>query len=561
MPDADAETPEGPVGPLRVGLLVDSFTQPAWVERALRQIVDSGAGEFHLIVRNATPPPPKRSRVASYWRNRRQLLFALYQRFDSRKYRAEPDPFAERDISALLDGVRTVDVMPKQTQSSDELLDADVTVVRQARLDVLVRLGFRILKGGILSAARYGVWSYHHGDNTRYRGGPPCFWEVMEAEPITGTILQRLTESLDDGEVLYRSWGATNIYSVARSRVEIYWKSADFLARAMRRVQLGLLPAKEPAPPSAYGHRLYVVPRNADMLAALPGLAARRLHAKWQSLTSKEQWYLAWRRRAGAPDDNREPDLSPFRFRKLLPPAGQYWADPFPMRVGGAEYVLFEDYRYATNRGVISALELGPDGPVGEPQVVLNPGYHLSYPFVFSWRGDSYMIPESVDEHRVELYRGIRAPYEWTLEQVLMKDIPLADCTLAEIGGTWWMFANSPVPGASYWDELHLFHAPSPIGPWTPHRLNPVVSDVRTARPAGALFQRGGAWYRPSQDSSGGYGSATNIQRIVRLDEHHYEEATVARLLPQWQPGLTGVHTVNALGGLTVIDVKRRIGR
>ena len=149
-------------------------------------------------------------------------------------------------------------------------------------------------------------------------------------------------------------------------------------------------------------------------------------------------------------------------------------------------------------------------------------------------------------------------------EQVVanIKDVlALADCTLAEIGGTWWMFANSPVPGASYWDELHLFHAPSPIGPWTPHRLNPVVSDVRTARPAGALFQRGGAWYRPSQDSSGGYGSATNIQRIVRLDEHHYEEATVARLLPQWQPGLTGVHTVNALGGLTVIDVKRRIGR
>ena len=82
---------------------------------------------------------------------------------------------------------------------------------------------------------------------------------------------------------------------------------------------------------------------------------------------------------------------------------------------------------------MISALELGPDGPVGEPQVVLNPGYHLSYPFVFSWRGDSYMIPESVDEHRVELYRGIRAPYEWTLEQVLMKDIPLADCTLADV--------------------------------------------------------------------------------------------------------------------------------
>jgi hypothetical protein len=192
---------------------------------------------------------------------------------------------------------------------------------------------------------------------------------------------------------------------------------------------------------------------------------------------------------------------------------------------------------------------------------VLNPGYHLSYPFMFTWRGEHFMIPESVDEARVELYRAVRPPYEWQLEQVLMKDIRLADCTLAELDGKWWMFANSPVHGASYWDELHLFHAPSPMGPWTPHRLNPVVSDVRTARPAGGLFQRGRTWYRPSQDSSGGYGSATNIQRIVRLDEHWYEEETVARLLPKWQPGLTGVHTVNALGGLTVIDVKRWIPR
>jgi hypothetical protein len=561
MPYGSADTHAGPVGPLRVGLLVDSLSQPAWVERALRRIVETGAGEFHLVVRNATPPGPRRSRLASYWANRNQLLYALYQRLDECKQKTDPDPFAEVDLTGMLGNVPTLDVLPKLTKSSDEILEGDVAAVRKADLDVVIRLGFRILKGGILSAARYGVWSYHHGDNTRYRGGPPCFWEVMEESPVTGTILQRLTEALDDGEVLYRSWGATNIYSVARNRSEIYWKSSDFLARAMRQVQLGVLPDKKPAPPSSYGHRLYVAPRNTEMIPALSKLAVRRVGAKWKALTSKEQWYLAWRRRPGLPDDNRDPELSPFRFRKLMPPAGQYWADPFPIRVDGADYVLYEDFHYTLDRGLISALRLGPDGPVGEPVVVLNPGYHLSYPFMFTWRGEHFMIPESVDEARVELYRAVRPPYEWQLEQVLMKDVPLADCTLAEIDGRWWMFANSPVPGASYWDELHLFHAPSPMGPWTPHRLNPVVSDVRTARPAGALFQRGGAWYRPSQDSSGGYGSATNIQRIVRLDEHCYVEETVARLLPKWQPGLTGVHTVNALGGLTVIDVKRWIPR
>jgi hypothetical protein len=259
------------------------------------------------------------------------------------------------------------------------------------------------------------------------------------------------------------------------------------------------------------------------------------------------------------PDESRDPDLSPFRFTPILPPKDRFWADPFPLRVGGADYVLFEDFPYSTGRGVISALELGPQGPVGSPQVVLERDYHLSYPFVFSWRGEQFMIPETADAKRIELYRAVRGPGEWAQEAVLIEGSPFTDCTLAEIGGRWWMFTNTADSGASYWDELHLFHAATPLGPWTPHRGNPVVSDVRSARPAGGLFQRGGHWYRPSQDCSRGYGSAMNIQRIIRLDESSYEEQTVGRVIPDWAPRLTGVHTVNALGGLTVIDARRRL--
>jgi len=542
-----------------VGLLVDSLTQPAWIERALRRVQESGAGEFVLVVRNASQSTEARkSRLATWWRNRRYLLHALYQRIDQVRGGVSPDPFTPVDPAPVLKGVPIMDVAPSQTRMSDTFSASDVEAVGAARPDVLVRLGFRILRGDILKVARYGVWSYHHGDNERYRGGPPCFWEVLEGDPVTGTILQRLTEALDDGEVLYRSWGATNVMSVAGNKPQIYWKSAEFLARAMRNVQLGI--RSEPnADPSPYGQRLYGAPTNGQMAAGISRLLLRRARAKWQSLTSIEQWFLAYRYTKGVPDDNREPDLTPFRFKPIYPPKGRFWADPFPIRADGAIYVLFEDFLYSANRGVISAFEMGPEGPVGAPQVVLSCDYHLSYPFVFNWRGSKFMIPETADAKRVELYRMVRAPHEWTLEAVLLDGLSLADCTLAEIGDRWWMFANSADAGASFWDELHLFHAPSPLGPWTPHRLNPVVSDVRTARPAGALFQRNGMWYRPSQDSARGYGSATNIQRILRLDQFDYEEVSVGKLRPEWQPGLTGVHTVNALGGLTMIDARRRI--
>ena len=85
-----------------------------------------------------------------------------------------------------------------------------IEYIRGKELDVLIRFGFNILRGEILTAARCGVWSYHHGDNDYYRGGPAYFWEVYESNPISGVILQVLTEQLDAGKVLYKGLFATH---------------------------------------------------------------------------------------------------------------------------------------------------------------------------------------------------------------------------------------------------------------------------------------------------------------------------------------------------------------
>lgn len=74
--------------------------------------------------------------------------------------------------------------------------------IRQKQLDVLIRFGFNILRGEILTAAKHGVWSYNHGDGDYYRGGPAHFWEVYEGNPISGAMLQVPTEELAAGTVL-----------------------------------------------------------------------------------------------------------------------------------------------------------------------------------------------------------------------------------------------------------------------------------------------------------------------------------------------------------------------
>lgn len=65
---------------------------------------------------------------------------------------------------------------------------------------------------------RYGVWSFHHDDKMRYRGGPPAFWEIYRRDPHTGVVLQRLTERLDGGVVLRKRAFDTVLHSYTKNR-------------------------------------------------------------------------------------------------------------------------------------------------------------------------------------------------------------------------------------------------------------------------------------------------------------------------------------------------------
>src|SRR5688572_28383958 len=136
-----------------------------------------------------------------------------------------------------------------------------------------------------------------------------------------------------------------------------------------------------------------------------------------------------------------------------------------------------------------------------------------------------------------------------------MEGVYAVDTTLADVNGSWWMFVNIAVDGSVNTDELHIFQAPSPFGPWRPHRRNPVKSDGRCARPAGRLFHWNGDLYRPSQDCSGRYGSSFVVNKVTQLNECEYRETAVSRIEPTWAPGLLATHTLNSAPGLTVADV------
>jgi hypothetical protein len=264
---------------------------------------------------------------------------------------------------------------------------------------------------------------------------------------------------------------------------------------------------------------------------------------------SHPQWFLAIRRRTTAHSFH---DGSGYEL--MLPPKDRFYADPFLFERDGKTHLFFEDLRYSEGRALISYCELSPEGKPGTPVEVLRRPYHLSYPFLFEENGNIYMIPETKENRTVELYRATSFPTEWALEAVLLDNIHAVDATIYKSDGKYWMFAGISNGRFSTCDELGIFFSDALTGPWTPHPANPVVSDVRRARPAGALFRNGDRLIRPSQDCARAYGYAIVFSEVLTLTETEYEERPFSRLHPDWVNGNQGTHTYTRTGQFEVID-------
>lgn len=248
-------------------------------------------------------------------------------------------------------------------------------------------------------------------------------------------------------------------------------------------------------------------------------------------------------------------------FTLLKPPPDRFWADPFVWLHEGNYFIFYEERLYSSPRGHISCLRLDSQLNYSASHVVLERPYHLSYPFLFEHQQQLYMIPETERNCTIELYRCTCFPTDWVFVKTLVTDIKAVDATLLETGGKWWLFANIRAGGTS-WDTLHLFSADHFLtDKWTPHPRNPIVKDIRSARPAGRIFSRNGQFIRPSQDCSVRYGYAINFNRISVLTESDYAEVREWSFKPPARRNILGTHTWNETGGLIVIDALMRSPR
>lgn len=172
------------------------------------------------------------------------------------------------------------------------------------------------------------------------------------------------------------------------------------------------------------------------------------------------------------------------------------------------------------------------------------------------------MVPESHEAKRLELWRCVEFPLGWELVKTVLEGESLADSTLCQWEGHWWLFTNKSIAGtADHNCALHIYRIDSPMmNTLEPHHANPVVIDATRARNGGRIHLRDGFLMRPAQNNAHHYGYGLSVQRIKTLTLEAYEEEQVLSVRPGFIRGISACHHLDTNGETFVFDARRTFG-
>lgn len=121
----------------------------------------------------------------------------------------------------------------------------------------------------------------------------------------------------------------------------------------------------------------------------------------------------------------------------------RYWfADPFVFEKNGITYLFYEAMDLCKVKGILGYSILHEDGTATAPSIIIEESFHLSFPYLFEYNGDIYIMPESNEDYRINLYKAVSFPDKWEKVTPMHNDIFACDSIIIESGGDRYLLAN-----------------------------------------------------------------------------------------------------------------------
>lgn len=232
-----------------------------------------------------------------------------------------------------------------------------------------------------------------------------------------------------------------------------------------------------------------------------------------------------------------------FSFEKLNidNDATQFIADPFFIKEKDTFYIFFEHKLKNIHPAKIGMLSSTDGLNYTYKGTVLKEKFHLSYPQVFKYKEEFYMVPESQAAKNVLLYKAEKFPYQWKVCDTLLPNIKLKDPTLF-LSDT-----LNVLVGVGDNLKMQLYTAESLFGKWKLHKNpNPLIGSE--SRPGGRFYNSKTGLILPVQNSSQGYGYGVSLYQF-NFKKSEYKVEKVNNLILKRQKSIpefnAGMHQLD----------------
>jgi len=190
----------------------------------------------------------------------------------------------------------------------------------------------------------------------------------------------------------------------------------------------------------------------------------------------------------------------------------------------GKYFLFIERMSRVDNEGDIAYAESTDLQTWEYKKIIIDEKFHLSYPNVFKWKGEYYLVPESHQDLAVRLYKAESFPDTWKYVKNLISGYSFVDPAILRYNNTWWLFVTTP-----FSNILNIYYADDLMGTWTSHPMNPVIKfNAHISRPGGKVIIYKGKPYRFTQDCDPSYGLQVFAFEITELTKTTYSEKIVS---------------------------------
>lgn len=471
----------------------------------------------------------------------KDILFKIFVRLEhTHTYLPKLDYQIKNLVINNLNKIKLKKLRVKSSKYTDYFDKKISNEIKQDNLDLILRHDFNIIKGEVLNVTKFGIWSFHHGDTSKYRGGPSGFWEIIFNEPVTAVTLIRLNNFLDGGKVIEKAYYSTkknfliNNFFIMDKSINLIIKNFNRLNNNQKlnfknqnnsKIKIFKSPSF-----------IYILKYYKILFLDIFSKILKKILKRFFRINS-DVWTLTY-------DHSLKLDIeNTFSIKQNK---NQFWADPLYICHKAKEYIFFEKFDYLKGRGVISVGNL-VNNELLNIRDIIKKKYHLSYPQIFNYKNNFLMSFESWQNNNCTLLKSTKFPYKWKKYKTFLKGYNAADPTFYNDGDNLWLFVNlSQGMMLDHDSELYIFLIKKNFDYLIPHKCNPVITDSRVARNAGQIFTFQNKIIRPSQiNIHDKYGFGLNLREIKKLNIDEYEETTYKSFTFNKNSKFNGIHHIS----------------